>query len=255
MKILTLKTAKVKLWLICTLSILAVRGGLAGEDIHPVVLGPSSAILAAGVEVYDVSDDASGLSVSNHHIIIKRGEDFIHVSEYMRLKNSSARAKTWDKVDDQNRPVALAIMLPEGYKKFHSLRYFRTDALVFTDDGFYDTAPVAPGEYDVEFSYTLAIDAETMDFVKKLSLPTDKLMLFTVLPVARAVGVGSSRELTMADGAVCQYYSLGPRQVGEELAFQLSGFELPESDSSWIIMAVVFAGVFVIALIRLRSKN
>ena len=148
-----------------------------------------------------------------------------------------------DERDRNDKPIALKIMLPSGYKNFRSSKYFITDALVFTDEGFYDTMAIAPGEYDIQFSYVLDIDAEAMEISKKFSLPTDDLILFVALPSAEAQGLGPSNEFTLADGKESQYYSLGSQKRGEELKFQLVGFEMPKTDRSWIIIAAVFGFV------------
>lgn len=221
---------------------------------HSIDLNPAQTNRTTQVRVYDVSPDHSELSIITHHIIIKRGEDFLGVSEYMRLKNSSHMAIRSDKLDSNGKPVVMEVFLPRGHRDFQPTSYFAAEALVFTDNGFYDTMPVAPGEYDIQFSYLLDIDSETMDFAKEFPLPTDDLVFFIALPVAKATGLGPSSEFTMADGKVSEYYPLGPRQPGEQLKFQLTGFKLPKSDRSWIIIAVIFSHIGILIIWRLRKK-
>ena len=221
---------------------------------HPVAMKASKTSVTTRVSVYDVSPDDSKLSVTTHHIIIKHRENYLFVSEYMRIKNSSHMAIRSDKRDNNNKPIALKIMLPSGYKNFQSLRYFFADALVFTDEGFYDTMAIAPGEYDVQFSYTLDIDAETMDFSKKVSLPTDSLIVLIAMPYVEAKGLGPSSEFTMANGKSSEYYPMGSLKRGEKVRFQLAGFELPKPDRSWIIIAIVFGLIAVLVMRRLLRK-
>ena len=159
-----------------------------------------------------------------------------------------------DRLDSNNKPVVLRIMLPHGYKNFHSSSYFHAGALVFTENGFYDTMSMAPGEYDIQFSYNMDINSETMDFTKEFSLPTDDPIVFIALPLAEAVGLGPSSDFTMADGMNGKYYPLGLRRQGEQLKFQLTGFKLPKPDRSWIIIAVVFSHIAMLVIWRLRKK-
>ena len=220
-----------------------------------IPLNPSRGHLIARVQVYDVSSDNAELSVSTHHIIIKPAAGSVLVSEYMRLTNSANRAISAGPRDDSGKPAVLTVMLPPGHKNFQTASYFHRDALVFTQDGFYDTMAVAPGKYHVQFSYTLDITDETMEFVKRFSLATNDLILFIAIPDAQAIGVGSPTQFTLSDGMASDYYSLGPQKPGEELRFQLAGLKVPRIDRSWLIMAVVFGCVGMLVIWRMWSRG
>jgi hypothetical protein len=80
----------------------------------------------------------------------------------MQLKNSSDMAVSSKQKDGENREVILEIMLPKGFQNLKSTSYFKDAALVITEQGFYDTMAVPPGEYAVNFSYTLDITSSIL---------------------------------------------------------------------------------------------
>jgi hypothetical protein len=141
---------------------------------HPIALKPGQTVFNGHVEVYEVSTDKSKLSTAAHHFIIKVEANSLLITEYMRLNNSSDMAITSEEKDENDNTKVIEVTLPKGFKDLTCLRYFQKNALVITKDGFYDTMATPPGQYDAEFSYSLEIDSETIDIVKKISLPTSE---------------------------------------------------------------------------------
>lgn len=223
---------------------------------HSVVLKQTQNTVSTNVQVFDVSDDKSQLAVKTHHLIIKVQSDFLVITEYMQLKNSSDMAVTSKQKDDQSRPVVLEIMLPEGFENLKSSSYFEDNALVITEYGFYDTMAVPPGEYAVSFSYTININADTMDFVKKLSLPTSSLVIFAELGQAKIQGLGQAYKLTGANGVPMEYYKRSNLAPAEDIVFQIAGFNVnTPATGTWVILSVVLGAVVILALLRLRSEK
>jgi len=224
---------------------------------QPVALRPAADEFVAHVQVFDVSDDQSKLSVETHHFIISVRSEFLEITEFMQLKNSSDMAVRSEKRDSQNRPIVLEIMLPKGFKNLRPSGYLEEDALVVTEEGFYDTMAVPPGEYQVTFSYTLDITANTMDIVKKISLPTSSFMLFAELGQAELQGLDQAeRQILRRNEAEMEYYKRSNLAPAEEIAFQITGFNVNKSGSAtWVILGVVFSAVAVLAILRLRPEK
>jgi len=59
---------------------------------RPVALLPSLNAVSASVQVFDVSEDASQLSVGTHHVTIALSASALTCSEYMQLTNPSDKA-------------------------------------------------------------------------------------------------------------------------------------------------------------------
>jgi len=224
---------------------------------HAIALKPGQTVFNGLVEVYEVSTDKSKLSVAVHHFIIKVEADSLRITEYMRLDNSSDMAITSEEKDENDNSKVIEIMLPKGFKALTFSRYFQENALVITKDGFYDTMATPPGQYDAEFSYSLEIDSETIDIVKKISLPTSEFMVFSLLDKGQLQGLGNSGgEVNLADGSLAEYFSFPELKAAEEIQFQAVGFTVTKSNSSTLItLIVVFAMIVVLVIWRLRSQN
>jgi hypothetical protein len=224
---------------------------------HPIALKTGQTVFNGHVEVYEVSTDKSKLSVSAHHFIIKVESDSLRITEYMRLYNSSDMAITSVEKDGNNKNKVIEAMLPKGFKDLTFSRYFQENAMVITKDGFYDTMAIPPGQYDSEFSYSLEIDSETIDIIKKISLPTSEFMIFSLLDKGRLQGLGDSGgEVNLADGSSAEYFSFSELKAAEQIKFQAAGFNVTKSNSSTLLtLIVVFALIVILVIWRLRSQQ
>jgi len=224
---------------------------------HPIALKTGQTVFNSHVEVYEVSTDKSKLSVAVHHFIIKVEADSLRITEYMRLDNSSDMAITSAEKDENDKTKVIEVMLPVGFKDLTLSRYFQENALVITKDGFYDTMATPPGKYDAEFSYSLEIDSETIDIVKKISLPTSEFMVFSLLDKGRLKGFGDSGgEVNLADGSSAEYFRFQELKAAEHIKFQVVGFNVTKSNSNVvIILCVVFALMALLVIWRLRGQK
>ena len=224
---------------------------------QPLALSPAQAEHVASVQVFDVSEDKSKLSVDTHHFVMKARLGSFEITEYMQLKNSSDFAITSSDRDNQNRPIVLDIKLPRGFANLRSLSYLEDQALVVTKEGFYDTMAVPPGEQHITFSYTLDVTSETMEVVKTISLPTSEFVLFAELGAAKIQDLGQTAEqATRSSGELMQYYSRSTLSPGHEVAFQLTNLEVGSSGlMKWIIAGAVISAIVVLVILRLSPKN
>lgn len=224
---------------------------------HPVALKQEQTVFVGHVDVFEVSTDKSKLYVTTHHFIIKLEADFLRISEYMQLNNSSDMAITSDKKDDNDKNKVIEVALPKGFKNLSCSRYFQQNALVVTKDGFYDTMAIPPGQFDAEFTYTIEIDSETIDIMKKINLPTSDFMVFSLLDKGAVKGIGEpGGEVKLADGSLAEYYSFPAIKAGEQIKFQLSGFNVKQSNNAILItLIVVFALMAVLVIWRLLGQK
>lgn len=224
---------------------------------HPIALKTGQITFNGHVEVFEVSTDKSKLSVAVHHFIINFEADSLRIEEYMQLDNSSDMAITSKEKDANDKSRVIEVMLPEGFKNIACSRYFQENALVITKDGFYDTMAIPPGQYDADFSYSLEIDSETVDIVKNISLPTSEFMVFSLLDKGRLKGLGDSKgEVKLADGSSAEYFSFQKLNAGDQIKFQVVGFQVKKSNSNVVItFSVVFALIALLVIWRLRSQK
>jgi len=222
-----------------------------------VALKPAGGKLSAYVRVFDVTDDKSRLSIGTHHFIMRAHSESLEITEYMQLNNSSDMAVSSGEKDSEHRTIVLEIMLPKGFKNLRPSGYLEEGALVVTEEGFYDTMAVAPGDYQVAFSYTLDITSNTMDIVKRFSFPTSSFIVFAELGRAKLQGLGQvENQFVRTNGPPMEYYKRSNLAPAEEITFQITGFNVNTSDlSMWLILLVVFSAVVALAILRLRGEK
>ena len=213
--------------------------------------------ITAGVRVFDVCFDTSKLSVRAHHIIIKAQPKMLAFEEYVMVVNSSDMAVSSERRDNQGRPIILEMLLPEGFKNLRTASSFEEDAVVATQNGFYDTMAIPPGEYEFRVSYSLDIPSERLNIVRRFTLPTSSVVVFGELGQARIEGLGAPERATSPSGMEVEYYRRTGLAAGDELAFEITGFRVGSSGvTGWIVLAVVFGALLLVALARLlREKS
>ncbi|MHC4119420.1 MAG: hypothetical protein ACYSWO_18145 [Planctomycetota bacterium] len=224
---------------------------------RPVSLQSTEDGRVASVQVFDVSDDKSPLSVETHHLIIKVRPGAIEVTEYMQLRNSCDMAISSSERDAQNRTIVLEIKLPTGFKNLRSFSYFQEKALVITKEGFYDIMAIPPGEQHITFAYTLDVSSETMDFAKTISLPTSNFALFAELGQAKIQGLGGTQRQAMRSrGESLRYYERGSLAPGEEVTLQLTNLDVGSPGrAKWIIAAAAICIIAALIVLRLRPRK
>ncbi|MCD6394634.1 MAG: hypothetical protein J7M40_14160 [Planctomycetes bacterium] len=169
-----------------TLTVNVVNGTSDGVDVAAVAiaqhgditfacrmfqLGSGQKTFTAKIDVYEVSTEASKITVGTHHLIIKPQDDSVVITEYMLLNNPTDRAISSLDKDEQDKTKVVQIHLPKGFRDLTFEDYFEADAVVVTDDGFHDVMAMPPGEHAAEFSYALDITSETLEITKKFSMP------------------------------------------------------------------------------------
>jgi len=215
-----------------------------------VLLSPSQKQVTAEVQVFDVCYDKSKLSAGTHHLIIERNDRSVVLSEYIQLINPSDLAISSRQRDGRGKAVVLTISLPKGYKNFRSSSFLVTDALGFTETGFYDTMAVPPGKHNVIFSYDLDINSDVMRLVKEITLPTASFIVFSKLGKGMVGGLGKpSGEVTMPDGSESEYYNLGRLFAGERLKIKITGLSTNAVEFGWwVVLMLVFGALTLFAI-------
>lgn len=220
---------------------------------HAVSLTPTRKHVVINVDVFDVSLENSSLSVGTHHLIIQQKDSSLLFTEYLQLVNSSDLAVSSDQRDKRDNPIVLTVPLPKGYRNFNSSGYFVSEALVFTQESFYDTMAVPPGEHQIVFSYSVDITSDIMNVTKKFSLPTNNFVLFSQLSSEAIQGLGEpDGQVIQSDSTSAEYYKRNSLATGSEVVFEVAGLGTSvKSRASWVILAVIFGGITFLAFFRL----
>jgi hypothetical protein len=153
--------------------------------------------------------------------------------------------------------MVLEMGLPEGFGDLTATGYLVPTALVVTDTGFYDTLATPPGEHHVRFSYNLDVKRGTTEITREIGLPTSELTVFWQGPPGKIEGLGEpDGKLVDSQGRPVEYYLRPDLKAGDVIALQVSGLRAGQSqDRTWLVLAVVFAAVIIVAVLKLRKPE
>jgi len=223
-----------------------------------VILDPTKNELEAQVEVFDVSTNTSELFVQIHHFIVKASTEsnVLEITEFMQLVNSSDMAISSDERDENGNAIVLNISLPKGFSNLQWSSYFEKDAVVITDNGFYDIMAVPPGSYQLTFSYTLDVKASAMNITKKVSLPTERFMVLGQGGVNLHGQENMETETTNMGGISTEFLRFNDIVAQDEINFLVSGLAYDKSNwITWIIVGAVFVAIIIFAIVRTGKGN
>ena len=217
-------------------------------------LNPNRMAFDTEVEVYEVSTDNSKLSAGVHQFIVKQAGDSILITEYVQLINPTGMAVTSVEKDLKGRNKVITFHLPRGFKDLRMLNYFQSNAIVVTEDGFYDIMASPPGELQTAFSYSIDIAADVMEVTRKMSMPTAEFTVFSQLGAGNLQGLGEpAGEMTLADGSSAEYFNALSFEKGGEVKLQLSGFSGRNSLTGYLVIPAVILGIVgLVVVIRRR---
>jgi hypothetical protein len=230
-----------------------VRHGDMSFGAHAFNLEPGKDSFETVVDVFEVSDDNTKLSVGSHHFILRAQGSGLVITEVMQLTNPTDRAISSALRDANNKPRVVDIRLPAGYHSFEVGEHFQPEALVVTADGFYDTMALPPGTFQAVFSYVLPITGRTVEISKTMSMPVADFAVFSQLPPGSVEGLGPP--VGRIPGGEAEYFASAAYDAGDTLAFKVVGFSAEYSDTrDIIILSGIFAIIVLLGVARLVRK-
>jgi 5-hydroxyisourate hydrolase-like protein (transthyretin family) len=130
----------------------------------------------APIEVFDVSEDGSGISIDRAHVIVQPAAAGVEVSEMIAVSNSGQGAYV-GKASGSGPATTLRFYLPAGAGEPAFEAGALGERFVSTTDGFADTQPVRPGVGvdQIIFSYLLPGQKSAWTMQYRLAYPTKAL--------------------------------------------------------------------------------
>jgi len=216
-------------------------------------LEPGKETFETVVDVFEVSNDNTQLSVGAHHFILRAQGNSLMITEVMELINPTDRAIASATRDAEGRPEVIRVHLPAGYRNFEVGEHFQTDALVMTPEGFYDTMAMPPGTFQAVFTYGLPITGEAVEIRKTMSMPVADFAVFSQLPPDSIEGLGPPAG--RIPGGDAEYFTSAAYDAGHTLTFKVVGFKAEYSDArDIVILSGIFAVVVLLGVWRLTRK-
>ena len=125
------------------------------------------------LEVYEKTDDPSGIRISTHHLFFSLREDAVECVQLLQIHNALERTYSGSG-DGQERQVT-ELALPTGLFNLQS----HSGLLHQAGEGrFFDNQPLPPGRSQRSFSFNLDARNFASPYVHQVIYPTDRLEIF-----------------------------------------------------------------------------
>ena len=125
------------------------------------------------LEVYEKTDDPSGIRISTHHLFFSLREDAVECVQLLQIHNALERTYSGSGDGQERRVTELA--LPTGLFNLQS----HSGLLHQAGEGrFFDNQPLPPGRSQRSFSFHLDARNFASPYVHQVIYPTDRLEIF-----------------------------------------------------------------------------
>ena len=226
-----------------------------------IAFPPGATIVMATVSVREGSPDSSGLSISQHHLIIDLDTEgrALSVIEFYVITNTSVLtvAGTPD-IAAGGKPISFRAPLPPGALVDSVEGHQLGDDVFQASNTLLSATPITPGESSLIFSYRLPIDHATQAISIASPLTT------TALNVLVAPGIALRSPRLLSEGTVSagnrafQIYSARDLAAGSSIAVELSGLPaplIPLDILQWLPLGGVSLALAVTLFFALRGRN
>ena len=125
------------------------------------------------LEVYEKTDDSSGIRIGTHHLFFSVREDAVECVQLLQIHNALERTYSGSGDGQERRVTELA--LPTGLFNLQS----HSGLLHQAGEGrFFDNQPLPPGRSQRSFSFNLDARNFSSPYVHQAVYPTDRLEVF-----------------------------------------------------------------------------
>jgi len=208
------------------------------------------------IVVYEVGRDIGAVRVTNHHIIVERKPEELHVTEIMVIENSGETAYLGTGQDHaENSGVRLG--LPASVKEFKAGMGGDDQSVRVQGRDLASLRPIPPGTRPFSFTYHVPLSGR-MDLSHRLYFPTDKFVVLFEDPKLKlessSLEYGGSRD---QGGRKFEIYQGSNFPVGAEVTMRVGGASLWSNPKiyPWLIAPFLIVGALIFAAKRGRHAT
>lgn len=217
---------------------IAVSGGAGRQDLT----------------VYDVAKDFAKVRVQDHHVIVERKEDGLHVTEIVIFQNDANTAYLGVGVNHAS-PSGMRVGLPASVKDFKPGLGLDEPSVNLQGRELTSTRPIPPGQRPLSFTYTIPLSGR-MDLSHRLYFPTVQMTLLLDDPKlkveSKQLRSGGARE---QGGKTYATYFAGNLPVGSEVSARIGGAGFFSNPKIYPFMAAPFAIAAVLWVAARRGRK
>ena len=220
----------------------------------PIQPGPGGAY-RQDMAVYEVGKEIEKVQVSNHHIIIERKDDGLHVSEILIIDNTASTAYLGIGANHADN-AGMRLGLPASVKGFEPGMGGEEGTLIVQGREMMSTRPIPPGQRPLSFHYNVPLSGR-MDLSHRLYFPTKTFVVMIDDPrlklESKALTYGGSRE---QGGKKYEMYTGTNLDAGNEIAIRVHGASFWSNPAiyPWLAVPFLVAGVLIFAR-RMASRS
>jgi len=211
---------------------------------------------AKDMQIYDVGNDMASVRVTNHHILVERAEDHLHVTEILVFQNDGATAYLGTGLNHAEN-VGVRLGLPASVKKFEPGMGGDEGSVVVLGRDLSSHRPIPPGQRPFSFSYEIPLSGR-MDLSHRIYFPTESVDVLINDPGLKVEG--SSLTYTGSrdqGGKKFEIYQAKNLPTGSELTMRVhgAGFWSNPKIYPWLVAPFVIVAVLIFASRRGRKSD
>ena len=198
--------------------------------------------------VFDIGKEIDKVQVSNHHIIVERKDDGLHVNEILIIENSAHTAYLGIGANHAEN-AGMRLGLPTSIKAFQPGMGADEGSLVTQGREMMSLRPIPPGQHPLSFSYHVPLSGR-MDLSHRIYFPTGTFVVMMDDPRLKL----ESKSLTYAGsreqgGKKYEMYSGSNLGIGDDVAIRVLGVSWWSNPAiyPWLAIPFVVTGVLVFA--------
>ncbi|HET9951756.1 MAG TPA: hypothetical protein VFS09_08190 [Candidatus Eisenbacteria bacterium] len=213
----------------------------------PLRPGPDGA-WRQDLAVFDVGKEIDKVQVSNHHIIVERKDDGLHVNEILIIENSAPTAYLGIGANHAEN-AGMRLGLPTSIKGFQVGMGADEGTLVAQGREMMSLRPIPPGQHPLSFSYHIPLSGR-MDLSHRLYFPTGTFVVMLDDPRLKL----QSKSLTYAGsreqgGKKYEMYSGSNLGIGDDVEIRVIGASWWSNPAiyPWLAIPFLVAGILIFA--------
>ncbi|HTM00278.1 MAG TPA: hypothetical protein VL503_04020 [Candidatus Omnitrophota bacterium] len=185
---------------------LAIQNGAASQD----------------MQVYDVGKDFAAVKVQDHHVIVERKDDGLHVTEILIFQNDANTAYLGVGANHA-MPSGMTVGLPASIKDFKPGLGLDEPSVHVQGREMMSMRPIPPGQRPLSFTYTIPLSGR-MDLSHRLYFPTRQMTVLLDDPKLHVESTQLTANGTRAQGGKTYAMYIGSElPVGAEVSMRVGG--------------------------------
>ena len=190
---------------------------------EPVTVAAGSSDITMTIQVYETTDDASGIVIDQLHLFVTTTDNGLQVLEYYLVGNVGDRTYVGQTAPQTGQRVTLTSLLPEGAAIEHAESSGAVQPTVDRAGRVLDAEPVRPGLATVETFLTYQLPhADVVTIQRSYDVPVQSVVMFVPHGALALVGAGlEAGSVIQTEAGPMLTYTAAPLAVGETLSVQV----------------------------------